>query len=34
MVGVWSVGFIEILAPPHILLLLSGEFLRFELGCN
>ena len=34
MVGEWSVGFMVILAPPRILLLLFGEFLRFKLGCN
>ena len=34
MAGEWSVGFLAILASPHILLLLFGEFLRFKLGCN
>ena len=34
MVGEWSGGFSVLLAPPHILLLLFGEFLRFKLGCN
>ena len=34
MVGEWLGGFSMLLAPPHILLLLFGEFLRFKLGCN
>ena len=34
MVGEWLGGFSVLLAPPHILLLLFGEFLRFKLGCN